>query len=165
MTGLAVRALEPPQAGRLGQSPYFSGALSVKSVVDYLRDTGIECCGDECVSERVRPDGLRDPSALSDPADYSSGAVPVQTAAIHSYEDGPFASFADGQVNRPRGAGCQRDGDDLAALAGDDHGPVAAFNAQGLDVGAGRLRDPQPVEGQQGDQRVLGRRPKPGGDQ
>src|SRR5258708_12743641 len=124
MTGLAVRALGPPQAGRLGQSPYFSGALSVKSVVDYLRDTGIECCGDECVSERVRPDGLRDPSALSDPADYSSGAVPVQTAAIHSYEDGPFASFADGQATRPPAPASHRHAADLPALARPDHHPL-----------------------------------------
>jgi hypothetical protein len=30
-----------------------------------------------------------------------------------------------------------------------------------LDVRAGGLGHPQPVEGQQGDQRVLGRRPEP----
>jgi hypothetical protein len=42
---------------------------------------------------------------------------------------------------------------------------VPAFQAQVLDVGAGGLRDPQPVQREQGDQRVLCRRPKPGGDQ
>ena len=47
----------------------------------------------------------------------------------------------------------RRDGDDLAALAGDDQGAVAALQAQVLDVRAGRLRDPRPVEGEQGDQR------------
>jgi hypothetical protein len=34
-----------------------------------------------------------------------------------------------------------------------------------LDVGTGGFRDAQPVEGEQGDQRVLGGRPEPGGDQ
>jgi hypothetical protein len=34
-----------------------------------------------------------------------------------------------------------------------------------LDVGAGGLRDAQPVEGEQGDQGVLGGRAEPGGDQ
>ena len=34
-----------------------------------------------------------------------------------------------------------------------------------LDVGAGRLRDPQPVEGEQGDEGVLGGRSEAGGDE
>ena len=42
---------------------------------------------------------------------------------------------------------------------------MPAFQPQLLDIGAGRLRDPQPVEGEQGDQGVLGGRPEPGGDQ
>jgi hypothetical protein len=41
---------------------------------------------------------------------------------------------------------------------------MAAFQAQVLDVRAGRLRHPQPVEREQRDQRVLGGRPEPGGD-
>jgi hypothetical protein len=45
----------------------------------------------------------------------------------------------------------------LAALAGDGQSPVPAFQAQLLDIGAGGLRDPQPVQGKQGDQRVLQR--------
>jgi hypothetical protein len=42
---------------------------------------------------------------------------------------------------------------------------VAALDAQGLDVGAGGFGDAQPVEGEQGDQGVLGGRAEPGGDQ
>ena len=53
----------------------------------------------------------------------------------------------------------------LAALAGDGQRPVPALEAQVLDVGAGGLRDPQPVEREQRDQRVLERRAEPGGDQ
>jgi hypothetical protein len=53
----------------------------------------------------------------------------------------------------------------LPPLAGDGQGPVPAFQAQVLDVGAGSLGDPQPVQGEQGDQGVLACRPEPGGDQ
>ena len=38
--------------------------------------------------------------------------------------------------------GRRRDGHDLAAFAGDRQGPVAPFQAQVLDVGAGGLGDP-----------------------
>src|SRR5580765_3679662 len=62
---------------------------------------------------------------------------------------GPPVRSPDGQVERPRGPRSQRDGDDLAALAGDGQGPVAAFQAQVLDVGTGSFGDPQPVQGQQ----------------
>jgi hypothetical protein len=42
---------------------------------------------------------------------------------------------------------------------------VPALDAQRLDVGAGGFRHAQPVEGQQRDQRVLGRWAEPGRDQ
>ena len=42
---------------------------------------------------------------------------------------------------------------------------MAAFQAQLLDVGAGGFGDPQPVQGQQGDECVFGRRAEPGGYQ
>jgi hypothetical protein len=42
---------------------------------------------------------------------------------------------------------------------------VPALQAQVLDIRAGRLRYPQPVQGKQGDQRVLKRRTEPGRDQ
>jgi hypothetical protein len=42
---------------------------------------------------------------------------------------------------------------------------VAAFGAQGLDIGAAGFGDPQPVQGEQRDQRMLWRWPKTGGDQ
>jgi hypothetical protein len=42
---------------------------------------------------------------------------------------------------------------------------MAAFQAELLDIGAGGLRHPQPVQCEQGDQRVLERRAGPGGDQ
>jgi hypothetical protein len=42
---------------------------------------------------------------------------------------------------------------------------VAAFQAEVLDVRTGGLRYPQPVEGEQGNQRVVSGRAEPGGDQ
>lgn len=39
------------------------------------------------------------------------------------------------------------------------------LDAHGLDVGAGGLGDAEPVEGQQRDQRMVGGRAEPGGDQ
>jgi hypothetical protein len=50
-----------------------------------------------------------------------------------------LASLSDGQIDRPRGARRQRDGDDLAVLAGADQGPVPAFPAEGFDIGASGL--------------------------
>jgi hypothetical protein len=117
------------------------------------------------VPQRVRPDRFGDPGAPRDPADDPGGAVPVQPAAIGGQEDWSLAAFADGQVERPGGPWCERDGGHLAALAGDDQGAVPAFDAQRLDVGAGDLGDPQPVEGKQGDQCVLGGHAEAGGDQ
>ena len=42
---------------------------------------------------------------------------------------------------------------------------MPALDAHGLDVGTGGFGDPQPVQGQQGDQRVLSGRPEARGDE
>ncbi len=52
---------------------------------------------------------------------------------------GPSARSPGGQLDRPGGARGKRDGDRLAALAGDDQGAVAALEAWRLDAGAGRF--------------------------
>jgi hypothetical protein len=90
--------------------------------------------------------------------------MPVQPPPVAGNEQRPFSALADVQVDRAGGPRRERDGNDLAALAGDDQGAVPAFQAKVLDVGAGCLRYPQPVEREQGDQRMLSRRPEPGGD-
>jgi hypothetical protein len=90
--------------------------------------------------------------------------VPVQPPPVASEEERPLGALADRQLNRPGGTRGKRDGDDLAALAGDHQGAIAAFQAQMLDVRAGGLRYPQPVERKQGDQRVLSGRPESGSD-
>ena len=126
---------------------------------------GIEGGRDERVPQCMRTYVRDDPGAAGDTADDSGGAVPVQPPPVGSEEHRPFGPLADSQADRPGGARRDRDGDDLAALAGDHQGTVAAFQAQLLDVSAGRLRHPQPVQRQQGEQRTIGRRPQPGGDQ
>jgi hypothetical protein len=90
--------------------------------------------------QSVRAYGLGDPGAAGGPADDPPGAVPVQPPAARGEEDRSFAPLADGQVDRSCGARGGRDGDDLAALARDDQGPVPPFDAERLDVGAGRMR-------------------------
>ena len=126
------------------------------------RHPSVQCRGDECVPQRVRPDGLGDPGAAGDLADDPGGAMAVQPAAVRGQEDRPLAAFTDGEVDRPRGAGRERDGDDLAALAGDHQCPVPALDPHGLNIGAGGFGDPQAVEGQQGDKRMLRGWPEPG---
>jgi hypothetical protein len=111
------------------------------------------------------PDGFGDPGAAGCPPDDPPGTMPVQPAAVQSEEDRSFGAFADGQVDRPGGARCERDSDDLAALAGYHQGSVAALDTESFDVGAGGFGDPQSVQREQGDQRVLRRRAEPGGDQ
>ena len=53
------------------------------------RDSGVQRCGDECVPQRVGPDGFGDPGAAGDAANETPGAVPVQPAAIRGQEDWP----------------------------------------------------------------------------
>jgi hypothetical protein len=106
------------------------------------RHAGVQGGGDERVPQRVRADVLADTGAARDFADDPPGAVPVQPPPVMGEEDGAVAAFAGGQVDRPGGAGRERYGDDLAALAGNRQGPVPALQAQVLDVSAGGLRRP-----------------------
>jgi len=88
--------------------------------------------------------------------------VPVQPPTVRGGEQRTFSALADRQVDRPGRARHERDGDDLAALTGDDQGPVAALQPGVLDVRAGCFGHPQPVERKRGDQRVLGGRAEAG---
>ncbi len=93
------------------------------------------------------------------------GAVAVQPPPVRGDKQRSCGALPGGQVDGAGGAGHERDGDDLAALAGDDQGAVPAFQAELPDVRAGRLGDPQPVQRQQRDEGMLGGRPETGGDQ
>jgi hypothetical protein len=81
--------------------------------------------------------------------------------AVRGQEHWCAGALADGQADRPGGVRRERYGDDRAALAGNRESPVAAFQIEVLDVGAGGLGDPQPVQREQRDQRMLCRGPSP----
>ena len=106
------------------------------------RDAGIKRGGDKRVAQRVRANGLVDSGGAGDAAHDATRAVAVHPLAIGTKKDRAVESLADREVDRPRGARCQRDGDDLAAVAQDGEGAVAAFNAEGVDVGAESFGDP-----------------------
>jgi hypothetical protein len=72
---------------------------------------------------------------------------PMRGAAVEAFpvsaaQDRPLVAFADGKVDGARGAGNERDGGGLVALAEDAQGAVASFEAKILDVGGARLADP-----------------------
>jgi hypothetical protein len=73
--------------------------------------------------------------------------------------------YRSGHGDGAGGARGERTVTTLAALASYDQRPVPGLQAQVLDVRASSLGHPQPVEGEQRDQRVLGRRAEAGGDQ
>jgi hypothetical protein len=103
------------------------------------RYAGVEGGSNESVSQRVGADRLDDPGSSSNVPHDASCAVPVETPAVAGGKDRPCGSFADGQVDGASGARRKRDGDGLAALAEDGEGPMAALDADGLDVGADRF--------------------------
>ena len=120
--------------------------------------------GGERVPQRVGTDGLGESGAAGDPADDGRRRV-GPAAARQELGNRAVAAFPDGEVDGSGGARGERDGDDFVALAGDNQGPVPALQSQVLDVSAGRFGDPQPIQGEQRDQRVLTGRAEACGDQ
>ena len=111
------------------------------------------CGGDERMPQRMRSDLLTDPGTTGRRAGRSARRR-AGPAAARPWPGTPVPRCVRRWPGRSR---CQRDGHDLAALAGHGESPVDALEAQMLDVSAGGLGDPQPVQGEQGDQRVPGR--------
>jgi hypothetical protein len=70
-------------------------------------------------------------------------------------KDRSLAAFADRQVDGPGRPGGEGDGHHLAPFADDGDGAVAALEPEVLDLGADGFGDPQPVERQQADERVI----------
>jgi len=79
-------------------------------------DAGVEGGGDEGVPQSVWADRLGDAGAFGDTAHDAARAVPVEAVPVGAAEDRPVEPFADGQIEATGRAGCERDGDDLAAL-------------------------------------------------
>jgi hypothetical protein len=117
------------------------------------------------MAQGVRADRLADPGAAGDAPHDPPSSVAVEAPTVGTGEDWSVESLADGQVDRSGGAGSERDGDDLAALAKNGQGPVTPLQAEPVDVGSGGLRHSQPVEDEQRDQGMLGRLAQAGGHQ
>ncbi len=129
------------------------------------RHAGVEGGGDEGVAKGVRPDRLVDPRPTRQASHDPPGGVAIEPLPVPSKEDRALQTLADGEVDGAGRARRKRDGDDLAALAQHRQGAMAAFESERLDVGAGRLRHTQPVDGQEGDEGVLPRRRQASGDE
>ena len=69
----------------------------------------------------------------------------IQPVPAGAEKDRSFAAFAGAQIDRPGDAGCEPDGEPLAALADDGQDPVPAFQVQGLDVRARGFGYTKPV--------------------
>jgi hypothetical protein len=68
------------------------------------RDTGIECCGDERVAERVWSDSLVDPGSTRDASHDPGRAMAIETTTGAVAEDRTVASLPDSEIDRPGGA-------------------------------------------------------------
>jgi hypothetical protein len=129
------------------------------------RDTGIQGGGDEGVAQSVRSDPLGDPCPAGDPPHDPAGGVTVQPVTVGAEEHWAHGALADREVNGAGDARGERHGDGLAAFAQHRQCPVTAFEAEVVDIDADRLRDPQPVEGEEGHQRVIAGRRQASGDE
>ncbi len=82
---------------------------------------------------------LGDACTPRDASDNPAGAVAFEAVAVEAEQDRPLAALADCKVDSACRPWCERGGDNLAALAHEGEGSMSAFEAQRLDVGAGRL--------------------------
>jgi hypothetical protein len=128
-------------------------------------DPGIERGGDVRMSERVGRDGLADPGAARGLADDPPGAVPVQPPTVPCQEHRSAGALADGQVDRPAVRGASGMVTTLPPLRVIVMVRWRRSRTRWLMSAPRGLRDPQTVQGQQGDQRMLERRAEPGGHQ
>jgi hypothetical protein len=128
-------------------------------------NTGIEGGGDERVPQGVRADPLVDAGAAGDASHDPRRGMSVDPFTVRSGEDGSFAAFTDREVDGACGPRCERDRHDLAALAQNREGAVAALEPTRFDVGADRFGDPQSVQRQQADEPMITRTSETSRDQ
>jgi hypothetical protein len=126
------------------------------------RQSGIEGASDERMAQAVRRDPLGDPGPPGQPLHRPVGGVAGEPLSGGADEDRPAGTSADVQVKRHGSTGCERDRDVPAAPAYDPLRPVSTIDAEIGDVGAQRFGDPQLVQRQQRDQRVIAWRAEPG---
>jgi hypothetical protein len=118
--------------------------------------------GDEGVAEGMRTYFLVHSGPFCDSTHYSRRAVAVQAAPVRTSEDRSAESLTDGEVDRPRGARCQGDGDDLAALAQNRQGAVSPLETQGSMFAPVASETRRPFEREQRDQSVFDGWPQAG---
>ena len=120
---------------------------------------------DESVAQSMGTDRLVNPGAARHPAHYAPSTVAVHALAIGAQEDGPASRSPMARSTARAVRGARGHGYDLATLAQDGERAVAPLEPEGLDVGADSFRDPQAVQCQQRNERVLDRRPQPSRDE
>jgi len=85
----------------------------------------------------------------SDRADPAVRCSAVQALSVPASQDRALVSFADRQVDCPRGAGHERDGGELVALSKDAQRSVPTLKPKILDVGGTGLRNAKAVEAEE----------------
>jgi hypothetical protein len=106
------------------------------------RDTSIQRGGDKRVPQCVWTNPLGDASSTGDAAHDPSRRMSVKALTVGPNKEGSFASLADREIDRACRPGSERNRDDLASLACNGEGTVAAFEAERFDVGTEPLRRP-----------------------
>ena len=102
--GVAVEVLAAPVVDRGGAGVGVAGGdLDVSQ-----RHAGVEGGHDERGAQHVRVHGT-EPGALADRTDPAMRGAPVEALAVTAPQDRAFVAFTDGQVDRPRGSGHERD--------------------------------------------------------
>jgi hypothetical protein len=81
---------------------------------------------------------LSGPAQRATQRDDPPGAVPVHPLPVRAAEDRPVEAFTDREIDRPRGARGERDGDQLAALT--QHGQPADCAESAKEGTARRIR-------------------------
>jgi hypothetical protein len=76
-----------------------------------------------------------EPGALADRTNPAMRGSAIETLAVTTLQDRPFAALADGKIDRARRSRHERDGRGLVALANDAQRPMSSLEPEILDVG------------------------------
>ncbi len=118
-----------------------------------LRREAASTAGDEGDHDVGRPQHVRmhgaQPGALADRANPPVSRAAVEALTVPPSQDRAFVAFADRQIDRASRPRHERDRRRLVPLAENVQRPMAAFDAEVLDVGRARLAHTQPVQAEQ----------------
>ena len=135
-----------------------AGVGVAEGVLDVLQGGAeAEGLGGVGVAQAVRGDAGGEAGGAAEPADLLvGGLVAVAALAVAAEEDRSGGAAGEVVVEGPDDGRGEGDAGGLAALAGDLEDAVAVVVAVVADLGVEGFGDPQPAEGEQGDQ---GQRP------